>query len=179
MGSPPETPSPARKGSPYRWVAYIFTALGVLLLIWAYWFPSYYRSQQTANEAGAHQSVLSINTATMNYMETYNNGYARNLAVLGPPENPGSGPSCKATGMIDGALTSGRKGGYMLEYKPGARFREPSAGCPPGARSYTLTARPIKYGETGSKSFFTDESRTIRWTSEDRPATAKDPPFAP
>ena len=37
-----------------------------------------------------------------------------------------------------------------------------------------LGGRPL---ETGSNSYFTDESGVIRWTSEDRPATAKDPPF--
>ncbi len=43
--------------------------------------------------------------------------------------------------------------------------------------TYTVVARPLEYGKAGTMSYFTDESDVIRQTSEDRPATAKDPPL--
>ena len=51
-------------------------------------------------------------------------------------------------------------------------------GCAvPGVKSYTLTARPLVYYRTGTRSFFTDETGVIRMTAEDRAATADDPPL--
>jgi len=58
--------------------------------------------------------------------------------------------------------------GYVLHYTPG----------PPAAdravRSYTLLARPGYYGH---RSFYADETGTLRATRENRPATAQDPPI--
>jgi hypothetical protein len=51
---------------------------------------------------------------------------------------------------------------------------KPVAGCRVAA-SYIGTARPITYGKTGRRSFFVDQTRIIRFTSENRSATASDP----
>ena len=48
---------------------------------------------------------------------------------------------------------------------------------------FSVEAIPRDYGEpgtrtgTGTRSFFTDETGVIRYTSEDRPPTADDPPL--
>lgn len=41
-------------------------------------------------------------------------------------------------------------------------------------RRYTIVARPNRYGEDGTQNFFTDETEVIRFTTQDRPATAHD-----
>ena len=65
---------------------------------------------------------------------------------------------------IDSALGSGTKDGYAFS----------TSG---DADTFTVNARPLTYGSTGSRSFFSDESGVIRYTREDRPATVEDSPL--
>ncbi|MFQ5723242.1 MAG: hypothetical protein ACE5G6_02025 [Terriglobia bacterium] len=44
-------------------------------------------------------------------------------------------------------------------------------------RGYTVSARPGRYGRHGCRSFLLEESGAIYYTSEDREATAEDPPL--
>lgn len=59
---------------------------------------------------------------------------------------------------------------YNLQYTPG----KPEADG--RVKSYTLLARP---GNFGFLNFYTDETRVIRATSDDRPAVPQDPPLTP
>ncbi len=43
--------------------------------------------------------------------------------------------------------------------------------------AFTILARPIRFGQTGTINFFTDQSHVVRYTREDREASAEDPPF--
>ena len=74
-------------------------------------------------------------------------------------------------GLIDSVLASGVKSGYKITYTPGPKDAARQI------KTYTIIARPLEYGKTGKNSYFTDESVVIHQTSEDRPATAKDPPI--
>ncbi len=79
-------------------------------------------------------------------------------------------------GLIDSVLGSGTKDGYAFS----------TSG---DADTFTVNARPLTYGSTGTRSFFADESVSnlfssdkvsrsrIRYTREDRPATVEDPPL--
>jgi hypothetical protein len=73
-----------------------------------------------------------------------------------------------AAGLIDDVLVGGRKSGYRFDYKPGPVEHG-------RIQTYTVTARPIKYGCPGEGSYYSDQTGEIRETTEDRPATAKDP----
>ena len=44
-------------------------------------------------------------------------------------------------------------------------------------QQYTVLARPVQYGATGTRSFYSDESGVIRFTDEDREPTAEDRPL--
>ncbi len=132
--------------------------------------PSFLRNPIAANQASAVSSLRTINTAEVTYASTYDHGFTPSLAALGPP--PGNAqPSVSAAGLIDSVLAGGVKSHYRFTYMPG----------PPDkvghVATYTVSARPLKYGRNGQNSYFTDESGVIRQTSEDRPATAKDPPI--
>jgi hypothetical protein len=59
--------------------------------------------------------------------------------------------------------------GFIRPY-PGAMKRPAQR-----IKSDTLTARPAVFGKTGRRSFFVDQTRVIRFTSENRLATASDP----
>jgi hypothetical protein len=88
-------------------------------------------------------------------------GYAASLKVLGP----------EGKQYITETLASGTKSGYIFDYKP------ESAPADTPISHYTLVARPVKQSAPGEKSFFTDETALIRFTTEDRPAKVTDPPI--
>lgn len=124
-----------------------------------------------ANQASAVGSLRTINAAEVTYAETYKTGYSPTLGALAEGPN-GARPSAWAAGLIDSVLAIGRKSGYSFVYIPGPKD---SAGR---IKSYTVVARPLEYVNCGTNSYFTDESGVIRQTSDNRPATAKDPPLA-
>ena len=132
--------------------------------------------QHPPTDAWVVADLRSINTAAVIYQSSYG-GYPPSLAVLGPPPE-GKSPDCRAVGLIDPALASGAKRHYLYIYSPGAPADSNAAGCPPGVKAYTVSARPKEFGKPGRiRSFFTDESAVIRFTRDDRPATPSDPPI--
>jgi len=104
------------------------------------------------NEANAISSVKKIVTAQFDYSEGRGGGYAITLVDL------------RSRGLIDSALESGVRDGYV--------FSMGSVGS-----VFTVDATPMTYGSTGTRSFFSDETGVIRYTREDRPATANDKPL--
>jgi len=86
-------------------------------------------------------------------------GFASSLAELGPGSDDA---------LIDSVLASGKKSSYIFI---------PTA-APPDSHDrivrYGITARPQHYGKT-KHSFFTGESGVLRFTTENRAATAEDP----
>ncbi len=104
------------------------------------------------NEANAISSVKKIVNAQFDYSEGSGGGYAITLVDL------------RSRGLIDSALESGVKDGYVF-------------GMGSFGNVFTVNATPMTYGSTGSRSFFSDESRVIRYTRESRPATVEDPPL--
>ncbi len=101
------------------------------------------------NETNAISSVKKIVNAQFDYSEGSGRGYAITLVDL------------RSRGLIDSALESGVKDGYV--------FSMGSFGS-----VFTVNATPMTYGSTGTRSFFSDESGVIRYTREERPATADD-----
>lgn len=115
-----------------------------------------------ADEQEALRSVRTLNTALAMYNAAEPaKGYAASLKDLGP----------EGKRYIEKTLASGTKSGYTFDYKPES--------VPPGTavKHYTLVARPVKVLAPGEKSFFTDETGLIRFTTEDRPAKVTDPPI--
>jgi len=112
--------------------------------------PTAEKAEETEeNEASAISSVKKIVNAQLDYSEGSGGGYAITLVDL------------RSRGLIDSALESGVKDGYV--------FSMGSFGS-----VFTVNATPLTYGSTGSRSFFSDESGVIRYTRESRPATADD-----
>lgn len=115
---------------------------------------------QAANETRALRTLRSLGVALVDYHIQYQKGFPPTLDVLKPPSE-----------LIHPDVLRGRAHrGYVVSYSAGPPDSE---GVIP---TYTLQARPQNYGQTGQRSFFTDDSWVIRFTREDRPATAHDPP---
>jgi len=75
---------------------------------------------------------------------------------LGPPASGTDNAS--AANLISSDLAGGEKQGYRFTL----------AGTPSG---YTITAVPVSFGSTGSRTFFSDQSLAIRENFGQEPAT--------
>lgn len=62
---------------------------------------------------------------------------------------------------VDEELASGQKDGYRFGLKV-------------GEGTFVVTARPVHFGKTGVVSFYADQDEDVRYTTEDREATAAD-----
>ncbi|MBI4467475.1 MAG: hypothetical protein HY656_08645 [Acidobacteria bacterium] len=155
----------------------VLLALGLLLSVLALLPNLLPPSRKPANESAAVGTLRTINTSAVVYEDTYKTGYPPSLKSVGPPE-PGGSAGCNQADFIDAVVVSGEKSGYRFEYRAGPRVEKAGEGCTvPGGQSYQVTARPLKYRRTGIRSFFTDGTGVIRGTTEDRAATAQDPPL--
>ena len=116
-----------------------------------------------AYDESAIATLRMINVAQITYQggdET--KGFARRLMELGPA----------GVQMIDAAAAESKKDGYYFRLTP-----EHKSDHRP-IKHYVLTG-PIKRLLKDQRSFFTDETGVIRFTSEDRPASIADPPINP
>lgn len=125
------------------------------------------RGPLLANEASAIGNLRTINTAAVTYSASFPDaGFPESLQVLGPYVD-GSEPTEDHAGLIDNVLSSPphEKSGYRFAYT------KVSTG------EYEAVGRPVKYESSGERSFYTDQSGVIRYTTEDRDATVDDPPL--
>jgi type IV pilus assembly protein PilA len=145
-------------------VVELVIVVAIIMVIMVIALPGLLRTTIARNQGAALSSLRIINAAEFTYKSTYNTGYSSTLAALGPPAS--GNPSPAAAGLVDGALTAGRKSGYTFTY---------TAAAPLGGliQHYTLTADPITPGATGQTFYFTDESNKIRVNSS-HPASASD-----
>ena len=137
-------------------------------------------ARMRSNEELVILELRTIKAACDAYEATYERGYPRSLAELGPYPNPPRSPreirehfneppkmDAHHAGLIDEVLASGKGSGYLIIYEPVAE----------GARTvkkYTVSARPESYGRTGLRSFYLDQTGLISATTENRPATDDD-----
>jgi type IV pilus assembly protein PilA len=112
-----------------------------------------------SHETSAIQEIKTIHTAEAQYYAQFGK-YAASLAALGPSAASATGP--EAAGLIPQNLARGKKGGYVFEV----------AATPDG---YSVTAYPQKFGSSGRRSFYSDQTLVIRtfWTVE--PANSNSP----
>ncbi|MGZ4843847.1 MAG: prepilin-type N-terminal cleavage/methylation domain-containing protein [Candidatus Angelobacter sp.] len=132
----------------------ILVVVMVILIIAAIAIPNLVHGKMRANEAAAVASVKTINTAEVMYNNAYPEvGYSSSLANLGSNgsscERPTSSNACL---IMDEALTSGLKNGYIFEIV--------GDGNKP-TMSYNVNASP-ESGVSGRCSISSNESGDIR-----------------
>lgn len=135
-----------------------FLMIPVFLIIAAIAIPNLLRSRIAANEASAVGSIRTINTAQVTYASTYTAvGFACSLGDL---DGTGEPYSEKSAGLLDSVLVSGEKSGYRLT------LSNCSASTPGEyATSYQVTAEPLLQGQTGQRTFCSDETGVIRFST--------------
>ncbi len=113
--------------------------------------PNLVQSQLAARESTAINAVCSLVTAQVAYAAKSGSGnFAADLAAL------------QGANLIDSVLGSGTGEAYS--------FWVTGSGV-----QYEINARPLVYGSSGIRSFYTDESGAIRYTTADAAATASSP----
>jgi type IV pilus assembly protein PilA len=139
----------------------LLIVIAIILIILAIAVPKLGSAKMNANEMAVIREMQTINSMETQYNSQFGR-YATTLAELGPPTSGGPGP--QAADLIPGSLSNGDKDGYLFTL----------AGTPSG---YTLNANPKVYNSTGRRTFFSDQSMTIRqnWSSE--PANVSSPEF--
>ncbi len=135
---------------------------GVLIAsMWAFlWFILPERSTGVAlrAESSALAAVNTVKRALQAHLDT-SGSYPASL----------DGLAAASFAQIRGAAQAAQAEGYRLDYAPGP------AGAGGNIQTFSLVARP---GHYGFRNFFLNETGVIRWTTEDRPATAQDPPLS-
>jgi type IV pilus assembly protein PilA len=132
-----------------------------ILIVAAIAIPNLLRAKTAANEASAVGSLRTIVAANETYGSEFGNGFARSLAQL---DGAGSGAgNCEHAGLVDSALASGQRHGYIFSYSAKPSSNPPAKGCAePGASGFSVNADPVTRGTTGMRSFYADESGVIR-----------------
>lgn len=129
----------------------------IILIIAAIAIPNLMRSKMQANEAAAVETLKTLDTSVIMYSTTYG-GFPHGLSDMGPASGSTNATSTAAD-LIDSVLASGVKSGYKFTYTVGTT--DPAG----NVQSYSITASPVTPGTTGQRSFFTDQSGTIRSTT--------------
>ena len=137
----------------------LMIVIAIILIIATIALPKLNRAKMYAHETAAIKTLQTIHTAQTQYQSQFGK-FAASLTELGPPQNGQPGP--QAADLIDSNLASGEKSGYKFVV----------AGNQGG---YTISAVPIAYNSTGSRSFFSDQTMQIRQNYGADPATAQSP----
>ncbi len=142
----------------------LLIVVAIILIIAAIAIPNLLRSRMAANEASAVGSIRTINTAEVTYSSTYPDIGFTALASLG-----GTGTSASSTNalLIDNVLATGTKSGYSFSTTG-------ISGTP--AVQYAVNANPVTRGQSGQRSFFSDQSGVIRY-NQTAAASATDNPL--
>ena len=116
--------------------------------------PHLMQSKLAANEASAITTVRSVLNAETLYVTTVGSGRYATMGAL-------------VSGMlVDTVVGSSTKDGYVFSISLGA-----------AATSFSIDARPTGFSNSGIRSFYSDETAVIRYTTANAAATASDTPL--
>jgi len=127
--------------------------LSIIGIIAAVVLPNLLQPKIDVNEVSAIKSMYNLIDAQSTYSKTNDLGnYATDLNSLSKLK------------LIDNALEAGIKDGYTFSISSGA-----------DNSTFTINARPETYNSTGTRSFFADESKKIRYTITNTSANSTSP----
>jgi len=127
--------------------------LSIIGIIAAVVLPNLLQPKIDVNEVSAIKSMYNLIDAQSTYSKTNDLGnYATDLNSLSKLK------------LIDNALGAGIKDGYTFSISSGA-----------DNSTFAINARPETYNSTGTRSFFADESKKIRYTITNTSANSTSP----
>ncbi len=126
-----------------------------ILFVGAIVIPNWIGMLPAHNEAAAIASIRNMATSQIAYASSEGDGsYAPDLTVL------------HESGWIDEMQGSDRSNGYVFAISHSS-----------DGTSFTVSGRPVRWGFTGTRSFYADETGVIRHSIGERPATVDDKPL--
>jgi type IV pilus assembly protein PilA len=134
----------------------VVAIIGVIVAVAA---PGMLRARTSANEASIIGSMRAINTSQQNYAQQCM-GFAPVLTELRLAGNLLSPDLTSAASVL--------KSGFIVTMMPAAAALAipfPAAGCVGTTTNYYVTAVPLKFGSTGTRSFATTDQATIFYTN--------------
>jgi type IV pilus assembly protein PilA len=137
----------------------LLIVMAIILVIAAIAVPQLGKQLMAAHENAVVQTIRNLHADEAQYYAQFQT-YATSLTQLGPPASGAAGPA--AADLIPKGLAEGHSSGYIFSI----------SGSPTG---YVITAVPETYGNSGSRTFFSDQTMVIRNNFSQEPATASSP----
>ena len=137
----------------------LLIVISIILIIAAIAVPKMNRQLMLAREQAAIRQIGTIHQAETQYYSQFGK-YAETLAMLGPPASGAAGPA--AADLIPKDFSEGKKTGYLFTV----------TGSPTG---YSISAVPEAFGNSGSRTFFSDQTLVVHQNFTAEPATAASP----
>ena len=134
----------------------LLIVIAIILIIITVALPKLSRARMYAHETAAIKAIQTLHAGQTQYMSQFGK-YAPSLTELGPPTNGQANAS--AADLIPSDLAAGDKSGYKFVMKG-------SLG------GYEISAVPLAFNSTGSRTFYSDQSMVIRENYGQEPATA-------
>ena len=135
----------------------LLIVIAIILIIATIALPKLNKARMYAMETAAIAHIRTLHTAQTQYFSQFGK-FAPSLVELGPPASGAA--TAAAADLIPNDLALGDKGGYKFTM----------VGTPGG---YTINANPTAFGNTGSRTFYSDQSLVIRENYGQEPATDK------
>jgi len=137
----------------------VLIVMAIILVLSVAGVVSMGKQLMSGHETAVIQEINTLHQAEVQYYSQYGQ-FASSLGELGPPTSGAAGP--QAAGLIPEDLGEGQASGYVWS------LASTSTG-------YAISAVPEQFGKTGSRTFYSDETRTIRNNFSAEPANASSP----
>jgi prepilin-type N-terminal cleavage/methylation domain-containing protein len=137
----------------------LLIVIAIIIVLISAAAPKFSQILMNAKETAAIRHVTTIHTAQAQYSSQFGR-YAISLQELGPSASGQVGPA--GADLIPSDLAEGTKGGYNFVLE----------GTPTG---YRINASPAAFGNTGRRTFYSDQTMVIRENWGQEPATANSP----
>lgn len=137
----------------------LLIVIAIILIIVTIALPRLGRMRMSAQEMAAISHIKTIHTAQAGYFSQFGK-YADTLEKLGP--SPSGAPSPDGADLLPGDLSDGDKGGYKFQVTK-------------TETGYAVSAEPTQFGTTGSRTFYSDQSMSVRENYGAEMATAESP----
>ena len=140
----------------------LLIVIAIILVIVTIAVPQYNKQMMSAHETAAIQAIRTIHAVETQYYSQFGR-YATSLTELGPPASGAAGPA--AADLIAADFATGKKSGYIFTV----------AATPTG---YAVTAVPEQFGGSGRRTFYSDQTMTIRNNWSQEVANVNSPPIS-
>ncbi len=137
----------------------LLIVIAIILIIAAIAVPKFNQQRMLANEMAVLRELDTLYNAQTQYYSQFGK-YAATLVELGPPTSGASGPN--GADLIPKLLAEGAHNGYKYTLTG-------------SASTFAVSALPDSFGNTGRRTFYMDQSKSVKQNWSQEPANAQSP----